>query len=112
MAISKLTSRVRSLPARVLRRACCCTLCRTERFSWPYTESTAIVAIELDAKPTRRPLARFARYDEGCKVMPVAVLVLSSPKFILFPICIPFYLLGLLTSSTPLRRALGPDAHF
>ena len=43
--------------------------------------------------PTRRPFARFARYD---KVVPVAVLVLSSPKFILFPICIPFYLLGLL----------------
>ena len=30
------------------------------------------------------------------KVVPVAVLVLSSPKFILFPIRIPFYLLGLL----------------
>ena len=37
--------------------------------------------------------SRFARYD---KVVPVAVLVLSSPKFILFPIRIPFYLLGLL----------------
>ena len=43
--------------------------------------------------PTRRPLARFARYD---KVVPVAVLVLSSPKFIQFPIRIPIYLLGLL----------------
>ena len=37
--------------------------------------------------------SRFARYD---KVVPVAVLVLSSPKFIQFPIRIPFYLLGLL----------------
>ena len=61
--------------------------------------------------PTRRPLARFARYDEGCKVMPVAVLVLSSPKFILFPICIPFYLLGLLTSSTPLRSGRLAQTH-
>ena len=30
-----------------------------------------------------------SRYD---KVVPVALLVLSSPKFILFPIRIPFYL--------------------
>ena len=67
-------------------------------FSCPYTQ------------PTRdRAQARRRRNKQRCqhgarslasramtKVVPVAVLVLSSPKFILFPICIPFYLLGLL----------------
>ena len=51
--------------------------------------------------PTRRPLARFARYD---KVVPVAVLVLSSPKLILFPRNAPTVLWGDIAPTNPPRQ--------